>query len=131
MKPHETTRYSEAFKQQVVAEVAAGKFRGLHAAAKAYGIGGATTVQSWLRRYGRADLMPRQITITTMKEQDEKKALKERVRQLERALADTHMRGLLDEEYLKIACRRMGVEVDDFKKKHVTRLSPGSGTEPT
>ena len=77
MKPHETTRYSEAFKQQVVAEVAAGKFRGLHAAAKAYGIGGATTVQSWLRRYGRADLMPRQITITTMKEQDEKKALKE------------------------------------------------------
>ena len=41
------------------------------------------------------------------------------------------MRGLLDEEYLKIACRRMGVEVDDFKKKHVTRLSPGSGTEPT
>jgi transposase-like protein len=130
MKPSETTRYSEAFKQQVVNELAAGKFRGVFAAGKAYGIRGSETIQSWLRRYGRTDLMPRRVTITTMKEQDEKKALKERVRQLEKALADSHMRGILEEEYLKIACRRLGVEVTDFKKKHVTTLSEGPGAEP-
>ncbi len=130
MKPSETTRYSEAFKQQVVNELVAGKFGGVWAARKAYGITGSQTVQSWLRRYGRTDLMPRRVTITTMKEQDEKKALKERVRHLEKALADSHMRGVLDEEYLKLACERLGVEVADFKKKHVTRLSPGPGSEP-
>ncbi len=32
-------RYSEAFKQQVVQELEEGKFRSLHAACRAYGIG--------------------------------------------------------------------------------------------
>jgi transposase len=123
MKPRASTRYSEAFKQQVVNELAMGQFRSMYAAAKAYGINGSATMKAWLRRCGRTELLPRRVTITTMKEQDEKKALKERVRQLEKALADSHMRGILEEEYLKIACRRLGVEVTDFKKKHVTKLS--------
>lgn len=123
MKQAEEIRYSEAFKQQVVSELESGKFTSAHAAARAYGIKGATTVTSWLRRYGREDLMPRRVTITTMKEQDEKKALKERVRQLEQALADSHMKGMLDDAYLQIACRRLGLDVAEFKKKHVTKLS--------
>jgi transposase-like protein len=131
MKPSETIRYSEAFKQQVVSEIEAGKHSGVYAAAKAYGIKGAATVTSWLRRYGRADLMPRRVTITTMSEQDEKKALKDRVRQLEKALADSHMKGMLDEAYLEIACRRLGLDVADFKKKSVTKLSQKPETEQT
>lgn len=122
MKPRETVRYSEAFKQQVVSEVETGKFNGPFAAARAYGIRGAGTVQYWLRQYGRDDLMPRRVTITTMKEQDEKKALQERVRQLEKALADAHMKGLLDQAYLEIACERLGLDPADFKKKHVTKV---------
>lgn len=130
MKPSEHIRYSEAFKQQVVSEVAAGKFTGPFAAAQAYGIKGADTVRRWLRRYGRSDLMPRRVTITSMEEQDEKKVLKQRVRELERALADAHMKGLLDEAYLGIACQRLGADVTGFKKKHVTKLSAPSGMEP-
>ncbi len=122
MKQKETVRYSEAFKQQVVSEVEAGKYNGPFAAAKAYGIRGTQTVSGWLRRYGREDLMPRRVTITTMKEQDEKKALKERVRQLEKALADAHMKGLLDKAYLEIACERLGLDPAEFKKKHVTKV---------
>lgn len=118
MKPRETIRYSEAFKQQVVSELAAGKFSGPFAAGRAYGIrGGCTTIKEWLRKYGRDDLMPRQVTITTMAEQDETKALKKRVRELEKALADTHMKELLGEAYLEIACKRLGQEVEEFKKK--------------
>ena len=116
MKPRETIRYSEAFKQQVVSEIESGKFASAFAASSAYEIKGAGTVTGWLRRYGRGDLMPRKVTITTMKEQDEKRALKERVRQLEKALADTHMKGLLDEAYLGIACQRLGLDIDEFKK---------------
>lgn len=126
MEPNTYVRYSEAFKRQVVSELEAGKFNGPHAAMRAYGIRGMTTVIGWLRRYGRADLIPRQLTIKTMKEKDESKALKQRVQQLESALADAHMKGLLNESYLEMACERMGVDVQEFKKKHVTGLSRGA-----
>ena len=131
MKPSQTVRYSEAFKQQVVGELEAGKFSGVFAAAKAYGITGSATVKGWLRQYGRSDLMRPRVTITTMKEADEKKALKERVRQLEKALADSHMKGMLDDAYLHIACRRLGIDVAEFKKKHVTKLSEPPEREQT
>lgn len=117
MKPSQTVRYSEAFKHQVISELEAGKFRGPSAAARAYGIRGSETVSGWLRKYGRSDLMPRRMTITNMTEQDEKKALQQRVRDLEKALADTHMKELLGEAYLKLACKRLGLELEEFKKK--------------
>ena len=123
MKPSETTRYSEAFKLQVISELEAGKFKGPDAAARAYGIRGSGTVSGWLRKYGRSDLMPRRVTITTMAEQDETKALKKRVRDLEKALADTHMKELLGEAYLEIACRRLGLDVEEFKKKAAMKRS--------
>lgn len=123
MKPSETTRYSEAFKLQVISELEAGKFKGPDAAARAYGIRGSGTVSRWLRKYGRSDLMPRRVTITTMAEQDENKALKKRVRDLEKALADTHMKELLGEAYLEIACRRLGLDVEEFKKKAAMKRS--------
>lgn len=126
----QTVRYSEAFKQQVIRELESGKFSGPSVAARAYGIKGSETVSGWLRRYGRGDLMPKRLTITTMKEQDEKEALKKRVRELERALSDTHMKGLLGEAYLQIACERLKVEVDEFKKKHVTTLSESPKPQP-
>lgn len=130
MRTKETVRYSEAFKQQVVSELSSGKFEGPTQAAQAYGIKGAGTVGGWLRRYGRSDLMPKRITITSMSEQDEKKELKQRVRELERALADTHMKSLLGDAYLEIACRRMGIDVSEFKKKHVTKLSEQPESQP-
>jgi transposase-like protein len=130
MKPREAIRYSEAFKRQVISELETGKFRSAWAAARAYRIRGATTVTGWLRAYGRPDLMPRRVTITTMEEHDEKKALKQRVRDLERALADTQMKDLLGEAYLKIACRELGMSVEEFKKKGATKLSQTPKNEP-
>ena len=128
MKPSESVRYSEAFKHQVVSELEAGKFSGAFAASRAYGIRGAHTVTAWLRQYGRSDLMPRRVTITTMTEQDEKKALQKRVRELEKALADTHMKELLGAAYLEIACERLGQEVDEFKKK--VAIPPSDAPKP-
>ena len=130
MKPSETVRYSEAFKQQVISELEAGKFAGPKAAARAYGIRGGGTINGWLRKYARSDLMPRRVTITTMAEQDETKALKERVRELEKALADTHMKELLGEAYLEIACQRLGLEVEEFKKKAAMRRSDPPKRDP-
>lgn len=131
MKPSESTRYSEAFKHQVIGELEAGKFRGPAAAARAYGIRGTQTINGWLRKYGRPDLNPPRLIIATMAEQDEKKALKQRVRELEKALADTHMKELLGEAYLEIACRRMGLDVAEFKKKAaMTRSASPRSNQP-
>ena|SRR5436190_5502982 len=131
MNPREEVRYSEAFKQQVISELEAGKFSGPSAAARAYGIRGADTVKGWLHKYGRSDLMPRRLTITTMAEEDEKKALKKRVRELEKALADTHMKELLGEAYLELACKRLGLGIEEFKKKAaMTRSEPPTRDQP-
>jgi transposase len=130
MKQRETVRYSEAFKQQVISELESGKYSGAVAAARAYGIAGTNTINGWLRKYGRRDLMPRRVTVTTMSEQDEKKALKKRVRELEQALANTHMKELLGDAYLEIACQRLGLEVDAFKKKAaMLRSTPPSADQ--
>jgi hypothetical protein len=52
-------------------------------------------------------------------EQMEVKVLRQRVRDLERALADTHLDLKLETAYVKLACEAAGIEdVTDFKKKH-------------
>ncbi len=66
-------RYSEAFKRQVVGELEQGGHRSLHSACRAYGIGATTTVSNWVRRYGREDLLPKNVRVETMKERDELK----------------------------------------------------------
>ena len=122
MKLKETVRYSEAFKMKVVEEIQSGRFESINLASKAYGIKGATTIKRWLRGYGDPDKLPKLIKVMSMKEIDETAELKKRVKDLEKALADAYMKGLLSESYLEIACEGMGVDMDEFKKKHATEL---------
>ena len=47
------------------------------------------------------------------------KALRKRVRELERALADAHLDLKLEAAYVKLECEAAGVkDVAEFKKKH-------------
>ena len=113
-------RYSEAFKQQVLRELEAGKFGSVLEAARAYGIRGGWTIQKWMLRYGREHLMRKVVRVESPKEVSEAKELRKRVRELEKALADAHLDSRLDAAYLQIACRAAGIEdVEAFKKKHV------------
>ena len=112
-------RYSEAFKRHVLREVSDGKFSSVQAAARAYGIRGGSTIQNWMRRYGRTDLLQKVIRVETPKEVSEVKQLRQRVRDLEKALADAHLDLKLCDTYLHLACEAGGVEdVEGFKKKH-------------
>ena len=116
-------RYSEAFKQQVISELEAGKLSSISEANRVYGIRGAETVTQWIRKYGREDLLPKKIKIETMKERDELKEARKRIRELEAALADAHIDHSLGDSYLNIACKRLGMDVSDFKKKNAITLS--------
>jgi len=112
-------RYSEAFKQQVVRELGEGKFPSICAAARAYGIRGSMTIHKWLRGYGRTDLLAKVVRVETAKEVSQLKQLRQRVRDLEKALADAHLDHKLAEAYLHLACEAGGIEdVDAFKTKH-------------
>ena len=118
-----TIRYSEAFKKQVVDEVARGKFSSPHKAREAYGIRGAETVAKWVRKYGREDLLSKRIRVETMDEIDQLKEARKRIKELESALADAHIDHCLEHAFLEVACERMGEEVDGFKKKNGLTLS--------
>jgi transposase-like protein len=116
-------RYSEAFKLQVLRELEEGRFPNPFAAARAYGISGNGTIEYWARKYSKQHLLRKVIRVEQPKEVDEKRELKKRVRELEKALADAHLKGRFDEAYLKIACRAAGIEdVDAFKKKNAGAL---------
>lgn len=118
-----TVRYSEAFKRQVVGELERGRHATITSASRAYGIKGSETVSAWVRKYGREDLFPKKVRIETLKERDELKEARKRIRELEAAVADAHIDYCLEKGYLQVACERMGVDLESFKKKNVMTLS--------
>jgi transposase-like protein len=119
----EVRRYSEAFKRQVVEELEQGKFTSAFDAQQSYGILGDGTVSRWMKKYGRDNLFPKLVRIETMKEKDRVKEARMRIRNLETALSDAHIDNCLEHAFLEIACERMGISVEDFKKKHELTLS--------
>ena len=116
-------RYSEAFKKQVVDEIARGKYSSAYKAQKVYGIRGQMTVTQWMIKYGREDLLPKRIRIETMAEIDQLKEARKRIKELEAALADAHIDHCLEHAFLEIACERLDVPLADFKKKNELTLS--------
>ena len=116
-------RYSEAFKRQVVDELERGKHDSLERARRAYGIRGSMTVSKWVRKYGREDLLPKRVRIQSLKERDELAEARKRIRELEVVIADAHIDHCLEQAYFHVACDRMGVDPDEFKKKNAMTLS--------
>lgn len=123
-----TIRYSEAFKQQVVEEVERGRYGSANEAALAYGINGHGTVERWLRESGRGRLLRKVVRVEKPGEPGEIKRLKERVRRLEEALADSHIDRALDQSFFEILCEQTGIDPKAFKKKHAGKASTGRGS---
>jgi transposase len=111
-------RYSEAFKLQVVRELESGKLANIADANRRYGISGGETVRGWLRKYGKEHLLPRMIRVETPSEKDRVRELKKENERLKKTLAETHMKAVLYESWLEVACEEFGVtDVEGFKKK--------------
>ena len=123
-------RYSEAFKREIVRELEGGRFANPDQISRRYGIRGAGTVKRWAEQYGRPGLLKPGIRVQKKNEVDEVKRLRERIHQLESALADTEIRNLLNESYLELACARLDEAVETFKKKHAINGSVGARKKP-
>jgi len=117
MEQRTVIRYSMSFKRQVVSEIESGRFDSILQASEHYGITGAETVRSWLRKSGRNHLCPRIIRVEKPDEQNQMRQLKKQIKQLKEALGQTQAENVINQEFLKIACEEMGQDVDAFKKK--------------
>jgi len=118
MKEKIVMRYSEAFQQQVVREIETGRFSSAYEARQHYEIRGCDTVTRWIKKFGKNPIMTKVVRVEKQSETDELNRLRERVRQLEKAVADQFLAHEIDKSYLEIACERAGIEdVESFKKK--------------
>lgn len=124
-----TIRYSTAFKRQVVADLEGGRFGTILAANAHYGIGGCETVRRWLKRFGKNNLIPKVVRVEKPDEAEQIRELKKQIRQLQEALGKTQLENVMNESFLGIACERLGVDVEEFKKKVDTKRSTDPGSK--
>lgn len=120
------TRYSERFKQQVVAEI---EQKGLtqSEAKRKYGIAGSVTIHQWIKRYGKTHLLSRIVRIEMPEEttpQDIIKQLKNEKQQLESALAQAQLKILTLETMMEVAEKELKIPI---KKKYGNKPSTSSG----
>lgn len=117
-------RYSESFKHKVISEIEAGNLNISQARIK-YGIGGCETIQKWISKLGKNDLLCRVVRIESPMDIDQIKLLKSRILELEQALAQTQLECLQSESYLHQACQELGLDIESFKKKAVSKSTKG------
>ncbi len=112
---NQTIRYSLSFKHQVVREIEQNGL-GLDYVRRKYGIKGSSTIQKWLRKFGKSHLIKQIIRVETMEEKDRIKHLEAEVKKLKLALADS-----------MLAQRSLEVVIDEANKEYKTDLKKSFG----
>ena len=111
-----TRRYSEPFKLKILAELSTGKYTKSQLG-KLYSIA-PTTINEWIRKYERKDLMNTRVMVETNDEISRIKALQKEIEQLKKLLLKKDMDGLVDDAYLEVAAQKLGYKsVLELKKK--------------
>lgn len=109
-------RYSSAFKLKVVNEIESGKLS-ISQAMEIYDIVGGSTISKWIKNLGKSHLLSKIVRIEMKDENDRVKELKERVRQLEKLLANKELDSLMNEAFLELLAEDNQVDLEEFKKK--------------
>lgn len=108
-------RYSEGYKLKVLAELSTGKYNKTEIG-RIYGIN-RTTLNKWIEKYDRKDLMNTRITVETTDEIGRIKALQKEVEQLKSLLLKKDLDNLMLDSYLEVAAENLGYKnVEDLKK---------------
>lgn len=115
-------RYSTAFKKQIVTEYEQGA--SASSIQRKYGITGNGTVERWIKQYSREGLRYQLMVMQKPEEQDEVKALKEKIARLEKVVAQLALDKFMLETTLEVVEEELG---EDAKKGG----GPQSSNEPT
>jgi transposase-like protein len=109
-------RYSESFKLKILAELSTGNYT-KRQLSRIYGIN-SSTINEWIKKYDRKDLMNTRIMIETKDEISRLKALQKEVEQLKNLLIKKDLDKLVTDSYLEVASENLGYkDVEAFKKK--------------
>jgi len=126
-----TKRYSEGFKFKILAELSTGNYskRQLRLI---YGIN-RTTINDWIKKYDRKDLMNTRILVETKDETTRIKALQKEIKQLKELLIKKDLDKLVLDSYLEVSAEKMGYKnVDELKKlKHLSLVKAVETTRYT
>ncbi len=98
-----TRRYSESFKLKILAELSTGKYS-KRQLSRIYGIQ-SSTINEWVRKYDRKDLMNTRIMVQTKDEISRLKALQKEVEQLKELLIKKDLDRLVLDSYLEVAAK--------------------------
>ena len=110
-----TRRYSEAFKLKILAELSTGKYS-KRELGNIYGID-RNTINVWIKKYDRKDLMNTRIMVENLDEISRIKALQNEIEQLKKLLIKKDIDHLVMESYLKVAAQNLGYKnVEELKK---------------
>ena len=109
MKTRAMKRYSEAFKLQVVSEYESGQ--SVRALQHKYGITGNGTIERWVRKYGHAGLRHELVVIQRSEERGRENRLKDRIKELESAVAQLTLEKIVLESSLEEAEKLLGVDI--------------------
>jgi transposase-like protein len=117
LKNRQTIRhFSESFKLKILSELSAGKYT-KRELSRLYNIG-YTTINDWVRKYKRQDLMNQRITVQTMDELSRIKALQKEIKKLKELLLKKDLDALVLDSYLEVAAEELGYKnVAELKKK--------------
>ena len=109
-------RYSEPFKLKILDELTTGKLNKSQLG-KLYGIN-PTTINEWIRKYNRKDLMNTRIKVETKDEITRIKALQKEIKQLKKLLLKKDLNAMVLDSYLEVATEDLGYKsVAELKKK--------------
>ena len=109
-------RYSEPFKLKILAELTTGKLNKSQLG-KLYGIN-PTTINEWIRKYNRKDLMNTRVKVETKDEISRIKALQKEIHQLKKLLLKKDLDAMVLDSYLEVAAEDLGYKsVSELKKK--------------
>ncbi len=108
-------RYSESFKLKVLAELTKGN-HSKRQIALTYGIQ-SSTINVWIKKYDRKDLMNTRVTVQTDDELSRIKALQKELKQLKDLLIKKDLEKLVNDSYLEVAAENLGYkDVQELKK---------------
>ena len=114
-KEYVTRRYSEAFKLKILAELSTGKYS-KRELGNIYGID-RNTINVWIKKYDRKDLMNTRIMVENLDEISRIKALQKEIEQLKQLLIRKDIEKLVLDSYLEVAAENLGYKnVEELKK---------------
>ena len=114
-------RYSDCFKRSVIEEIEKNGLS-IEECRRKYAIGGATTIQKWLKMYAKNHLLNKIVRVETIDEIQEIKALKKEIKALKEAYAEMTIEKKVYETYLQVYGEETG-RSEEIKKKLEQELS--------